>query len=148
MFDATLQLANKEDITATGTTSRSVDLSQVRDIGDGLPMYAIFIITESVVAAGAAKVNFQVVTDDNGALSSPTVIASSGDIGKSELVAGHSINVPIPPSNFSSKPIGELFVGARLLVSTGPATSGKVSAWINDSMVSQKKNYPSGFNVL
>lgn len=138
--------ATGQAVTATAVSTNTIDLSQARDIGEGEPLYVEFIVDTAVTAAGAATVRFEVITSAAAALSSPTVIAASGDIPKASLTLGQKIQVAIPSQSIT--PLGQRYLGAQYTVSTGPLTAGTFTAVVNLGNQSQpQKSYPSGFTV-
>ena len=146
--DALLQLSTAQAVTATAVSTNTLDLGSARDIGAGTDLYAHFTVDTTATAAGAATVAFQIISSASAALSSPTVLAQTGDIPKADLVAGRRpITLEIPPSALASQPVGQRYMGVQYLVGTGPLTAGAFSAFITDSKVDMGKNSPSGFTV-
>lgn len=142
--DKNLRVSTDQAVTATAVSSDTIDLSQARDIGEGKDLYMNFAVTEAATAAGAATVEFQVIASDAAALSSPTVIGSSGAIAKTALTLGANIAVRINPRIGS---LGQRYIGANYVVSTGPLTAGKFTADIVETIQDGKKFYASGFSV-
>lgn len=132
-------------VTTTAVSTNTIDLSQARDIGEGEDLYVQFIVDTAVTAAGAATVRFEIITSAAADLSSPTVIAASGDIGKASLTLGARVELGIPPNHLV--PLGQRYLGVRYTVSTGPLTAGTFTAFINLGGQSSQKSYPSGFTV-
>ena len=148
MTDALLQLASAQAVTATAFSTNTIDLSQNRDIGMGSDLYAVVTVDAAATAAGAATVNFQVVTSANANLSSPTIIGQTDAIAKTELTLGRKpIAIPIPAAALLAQPIGQRYLGLQFTVGTGPLTAGSFSVAIVNSDVAMNKNYPSGFTV-
>lgn len=144
IIDNNLRVSNAQAVTTSAVSTDSIDLSQARDIGEGNDLFMHFTVTESVTAAGAATVEFQVVGSTAGALTSPVVIGSSGAIAKASLAAGARIAVRINPQIGS---LGLRYIGANYAVATGPLTAGKFTADIVED-IQDAKSYASGFSVL
>ena len=61
--DAFLSLSSAQAVTASAVSTNAIDTSLIgRDIGDGKDLYAHFTVDVSAVAAGAATVQFQIIT--------------------------------------------------------------------------------------
>ncbi|MBK8772251.1 MAG: hypothetical protein IPM06_17765 [Rhizobiales bacterium] len=148
MTDALLQLSAAQAVTASAVSTNTIDLGTARDIGPGRQLYAVITVDETATAAGAATVDFQLITSAAAALSSPTIIGATSPIGKAELTAGRKpIVIPIPSANLNAQPIGQRYFGLQFTVATGPLTAGKFTVNITDSDVSVGKYYASGFTV-
>lgn len=148
IVDALLQLSAAQAVTSTAVSTDTIDLLQNRDVGAGNDLYAIFTVDTAATAAGAATVNFQVISSASASLTSPTVLAQTDAIPKTDLTAGRKpIAVRISPQVLNSLPIGQRYLGVQYTVGTGPLTAGAFTCYITDSDVSVNKNYPSGFTV-
>lgn len=148
LTDAFLQLSTAQAVTASAVSTNTIDLGMARDVAPGTALYAVFQVDQTVTAAGAGTVNFQVITSAAAALTSPTVIGASGDIGKAELTAGRRlIAVPLGPSVLAAAPNGQRYLGANYVVGTGPLTAGAFTATITDTMPPGAQLYASGFTV-
>lgn len=143
--DALLRVSADQAVTATAVSTNTVDLSVARDIGEGNDLYMNFAVTEAALAAGAATVEFQVIASAAAALTSPTVIGSSGAIAKTSLTLGANVSVRINPQIAS---LGLRYLGANYVVSTGPLTAGKFTADIVETIQDGRKSYASGFTVV
>ena len=149
LTDALLQLSSAQIVTASAVSTNTVDLSQARDIGAGNNLFVAITVDEAATAAGAATVNFQVITSAAAALTSLTIIGQTDAIAKTELTLGRKVIViPIPSAILLAQPIGQRYLGVQYTVGTGPLTAGKFSAAIIDEDISVNKNYPSGFTVV
>ena len=141
--DALLRLSADQAVTASAVSTNTIDLSQIRDIGEGKPLYMVFTITETF--ATLTSLAFNVVTDDNASLSSPAVINTvSVTLASGGLAAGQQHVLQIPPAIAS---IGERYLGATYTVGGSSATAGKITADIVTNIQDGKKFYPSGFSV-
>ncbi|TPQ24932.1 Bbp16 family capsid cement protein [Methylomonas koyamae] len=149
LTDALLQLSAAQAVTTTAVSTNTIDLGVNRDMGQGSDLYAVFTVDETVTAAGAATVTFQIISSAASNLSSPTVLIESAPIGKAELTAGRDpIAICLPESFLNAQPIGQRYLGVQYTIATGPLTAGKFTCSITDSEVSSNKNYPSGFTVF
>lgn len=143
--DKFLRVSEDQAVTATAVSANTIDLSVAREIGEGRDLYFVFTVTE--VFATLTSLTFQVVTDDNASLSSPTVVAATGAItlAGGGLAAGQQHVVRIP-AQIASK--GERYLGAQYTVGGSSATTGKVTADIVLDIQDGKKFYASGFSVV
>ena len=144
-------VSQSQAVTATAVSTDTIDLSVARDIGPGEDLRFMFNVDTAVTAAGAATVNFQVITSAAANLSSPTVIAQTDAIAKTELTAGRRpIEVVVPRSLLAAQPIGQRYIGVQYTVGTGPLTAGAFTAYLiaGDSVQDIGKNYPVGYAIL
>jgi hypothetical protein len=149
LLDALLQLSAAQAVTATAVSTNTVDLKSARDIAPGNDIYAVIDVEQTVLAAGAATVAFEIISSAAADLSSPTVLVSTAPIGKAELTAGRRpISIAIPDSILNAQPVGQRYLGVRYTVATGPLTAGQFTAYFTDTTPSVGKNYPSGFSVF
>jgi hypothetical protein len=146
LTDANLTLSAAQAVTATAFSTNTIDLGVSRDIGSGEELNIYVNVDVTATAAGAATVNFQVVTSANANLSTPTIIGQTDAIPKANLVAGKQITIPVPRSFINA--LGQRYFGLQYTVGTGPLTAGAFSAGVViDAADSGLKNYPSGFAV-
>lgn len=144
--DANLTLSVSQAVTVSAVSGNTIDLLQARDIGAGEELNIYVNVEVSAAAAGAATVNFQVITSAAANLSSPTIVGQTDAIPKASLVAGKQISIPVPRSFINA--LGQRFIGLQYTVGTGPLTAGTFSAGVViDSVDSGLKNYASGFSV-
>jgi hypothetical protein len=152
LVDASLILSSSQAVTTSAVSINTLDLSggsgtvpspQARDIGAGRQLYVHISVDETVTAAGAATVTFQLIGSANADLSSPIVLIQSDAIPKATLVAGYRFALPIPPQLGS---IGQRYFGVNYSVATGPLTAGKFTAFVTPD-IQDAKVYASGFSV-
>lgn len=144
--DSLLLLSSAQAVTATAFSTNTIDLGSNRDVGAGQQLSAQISVDTTVTAAGAATVRFEVVTSANANLSTPTVIAASGDVPKASLAIGARVVVDIPDNYIT--PLGQRYLGVQYTVSTGPLTAGNFTATILNGEQDVQKSYPSGYTVL
>ncbi|BCB27053.1 phage protein [Sulfurimicrobium lacus] len=148
IIDALLQLSAAQAVTASAVSTNTIDLGVARDIGQGEDLYAAFTVDVAPTAAGAATVQFQIITSAAADLSSPTVIGETDAIPITDLTIHRKpIVLPIPSAQLLAQPIGQRYFGVRYTVGTGPLTAGAFSCNIVDNDPGVGKNYPSGFSV-
>lgn len=143
--DQNLKVSAAQAVTTSAVSADTIDLSVARDIGEGEDLYMAFSVDTAVTAAGAATVEFQVIGSASAALSSPTVLGSSGAIGKASLTAGQLVYVRINPQYAS---LGLRYLGANYNVATGPLTAGAFTANVAHGIQDGRKFYASGFTVV
>ncbi len=141
--DANLKLSAAQAVTVTAFSTNTIDLGVARDIGTGEDLKVHISVDVAATAAGAATVNFQLVTSANADLSSPTIIGQTDAIPKASLTVGTRLVLPIPPSIGGN---GQRYVGIQYTVGTGPLTAGSFTAYVVKD-VEDRKAYASGFSV-
>jgi len=130
-------------ITATAVSTNTIDLGTARDIGEGENLYMVFTVIEAFNTLTSLTMN--VITDDNAALSSGTVIGSTGAVVLANLTAGKQYVVRLPAQIAS---LGERYLGASYTVTGTAPTTGSILAQIVLDIQDGKKFYASGFSVI
>ena len=142
--DKYLRLSEAQEVLTSAVSTNTIDLSQARDVGEGKPLYMVFTVTTAFTrAAGALTVTMTTILDDDAALGSPVVLASTGAIAKADLTAGAQFVLQIPPV-LGSK--GLRYLGASF-TNSATADTGKVTVDIVETFQDGKKFYPSGYTV-
>lgn len=149
MVDDFLKLSAAQAVTATAVSTNTVDLGTSRDLGPGEKLNVQVTVDQTVTAAGAATVTFQVISSAAAALTSPTILGQTDAIGKAELTAGRKpIVIPVPRASLiSAQALGQRYFGLQYTVGTGPLTAGQFTAYVVIDPQDVNKNYPSGFTV-
>jgi hypothetical protein len=148
IIDSQNNFSSAQAVTATAVSANTIDLSQARDVGTGETLYVVVTVDTTVTAAGAATVNFQIISSASAALTSPTILSQTDAIGKAELPAGRRpIVLELPPTILVAQPIGQRYLGLQYTVGTGPLTAGAFTANLVKDTQDISKNYPSGFVV-
>lgn len=129
-------------ITATAVSTNTIDLGTARDIGEGENLYMVFTVIEAFNTLTSLTMN--VITDDNAALSSGTVIGSTGAVVLANLTAGKQYVVRLPAQIAS---LGERYLGASYTVTGTAPTTGSILAQIVLDIQDGRKFYASGFTV-
>ena len=119
-----------------------INLEDVRDIGHGEPIYAVFVVTTTVTSAGAATVAFDIASDSTAAISTSTstLHATVGPFPKADLVAGTIIAVIALPDEGNAY---EQFLGILQVTGTAALTAGAIDAFLT-MHPSGFKGYPDG----
>jgi hypothetical protein len=125
------------------TIGNQIDLGAAeRPIGSLVGMSALFLVitfdVEPDSAGEAATANFQLITDDNSAMSSATVLAQSGAIGENSMTVGSQIVIPLPQGVAY-----ERYIALRQVTAGEAFTAGTINAIITPT-VENHFAYPQG----
>jgi hypothetical protein len=157
IMDSTLEFADAVSVAAAAGTAligNVVDLTVVRDIGNGQPVYLVITTdTEIITGGNAGTINFQLVSDAQAAIAidgTATVHLDTGPfvtddaaVNDARLNAGGVIFCgPIP---LEGKPY-EQYLGILAVIATTTVTAGKINAYLTlDPPV--RKSYPNAANA-
>lgn len=114
--------------TGRGLVGDVYDLQVARNIGNARTLYLVIQITEAVTSAGAATVEFELVSDAQAAIAvdgTATIHWRSGAIAKATLIVGFTMVIPLP----GVKPDYERFVGVITNPAVAALTAGKMNAF-------------------
>jgi hypothetical protein len=148
LTDALLQLSSAQAVTASAVSTNTIDLSQARDLGPGEDITISISVDIAATAAGAATVQFQLITSAAANLGAPTIIAQTDAIGKAALVIGARIDIKVPSqTTVQGVALGQRYLGVQYTVGTGPLTAGSFTAIGVYDFADVTKAYPAAFTV-
>lgn len=147
--DSTLKFC--QDLAITGTAATRlvgdvIDLGTVsQDYGDtSRPMYLVIQVTDAVVSAGDATLQFILATDAQAAITvdgTETRHITTGVIGKADLVVGRQLVGPLP----FVFPEYQRYLGLLVVTGTATTTAGSITAFLTVDPQTWKA-YPEGNN--
>lgn len=130
---------------STVNVGSTIDLGVARDIGNGQPVYVVFIVQTAITSGGAATVKFQVASDSTSTPSvdgTQTVHFTSAAIPVATLVAGYKFSVALPTEGQAY----EQYLGVQVAEAAGQAlTAGAIDAFLSLDPVGWKA-YPDASN--
>jgi hypothetical protein len=119
-----------------------IDLTNVRDIGMGEPLWLVVTVDTTATSGGAATLALNLLTDGDPALGSPVVLATSPTLALAALVAGAmiwAVALPIEGNLY------ERYLGIQQVTGAAAFTAGKINANIVRD-VAKRKLYPDAVN--
>lgn len=104
-----------------------IDSGVARDLGQQ-PVYLVIQITTAVTSAGAATVQFQLVSDATSTISTTTqtIHAITAAIPKATLVAGYQLVIPLP----AEQPAYERYLAIQQVTGVAALTAGAINAFL------------------
>lgn len=149
LIDNQLRLGTAQALSASGNTTDYLDISKVRNLGDGNPLAMVFTVT---VAADYTTTDeaytFAIQCDDNTSFSSPTTLESrlfslaNANPPGTYLKAGAQVVLPIP----AGLSVEQYVRGNFTLGGTTPSVTVTTDV-MPLSMVAKTALYASGFAV-
>lgn len=106
-----------------------IDMQDLRDIGNGMPLYLVISVAVAATSGGSATLQFDLVSDAQAAIDpdTSTVHLSTPVFAVADLVAGASIvQVAIPMQGVAY----ERFVGLVQITGGAAFTAGAVDAFL------------------
>jgi len=146
IIDAQNLFSSAQAVTATAVSTNTVDLSQAREVFAGEEVEIFFNVDTTVTAAGAATVNFQVITPAPAAPTSPPSVVQPDAIPKANLAAGARFSLCVPSAFINN--LGQRYLGIQYTVGTGPLTAGAFTCGVTADWNDVPKYYTSGYAVL
>jgi hypothetical protein len=120
-----------------------VDLGVARDLGGDQAVYLVVTVDTAATSGGSATGQFNLVTDDNSSLSSPTVLVSSVAWPVASMTAGKTLMAVQLPMEGTAY---ERYIGIQQVTGTAAFTAGKVNAFLVDD-VARWKAYDAPFQL-
>lgn len=102
------------------------DVIDIWEYAGGPDLHLVIAVRDSLVSAGAATVEFEIVSDSAGAIAtdgSATLHASTGPVPVAELVAGYKVG-------FRLDHTAERYLGLVANVAVAELTSGKLDVYL------------------
>jgi hypothetical protein len=104
-----------------------VDLGVARDLGGDMATYLVITVDTTATSGGSATGQFNLVTDDNASLTSPTTLVSSKAWTVATMTAGTvlmAVQLPLEGTAY------ERYIGIQQVTGTAAFTAGKVNAFV------------------
>lgn len=136
ILDDFLEFADAASVVQTGTgvanIGNVIDLTTVRDVGEGKPMYLVIQVTTDL--AGGSTVHFQLASDSSATLatSGQSIHVRSATYTDTTLDQGEAIVLPIPPMGYGAPIQYERYLGVQMVTATATLTAGAVNAFLTD----------------
>ncbi len=131
ILDERLEIADATTIVDSGTNTvligDVIDITDVRDIGQGQPVYLVIQITEAV-SGTSSTINFRLRSDGVAAIHATTSTAhvETGAIAEAVLVVGFRIVLALPPEGNAY----ERYLGLQVITATALTTAGAINAFL------------------
>lgn len=134
IIDYENELANKQAVTASAATTNVIDFGAARDVATGKPLLLEIICDETVTAAGAATVDFQLQYDSTETFTPDKTVDLNMGVAKGDLTAGTVVYRGSIPEGAEYQ-----YMRGYHTVNTGPLTAGKFSWRIIDAGQTNKQ---------
>lgn len=142
-IDAQQLFSDSQVVTASANSTNVMDLKVARDVGIGESSWIFILVTEAMTDAGGdSTVTVSLITDDNAALSSESVVQQLVVIPAS-TAAGTLYVFPLPAAVLNEY---EQYIGLDYTVTGGNLTTGKFTAGLVKD-IQHVTNYASGYSV-
>jgi hypothetical protein len=99
-------------------------------------MWLVILIQTTATSGGSATLVMNFVTDDNAALSSPTILLSSSSFAVATLTAGKVVLMVALP--LDAAVLWERFVGLQQVTGVAAFTAGKIDAFLTHDIAKWK----------
>ena len=136
-------------ITASAVSTNTVDLTNIRDIGEGGEELILRILVTTANFATLTSLTIDAIVTDNADLTgNVTPIGSTGAIARAELLVGERFNVRLNPRLAGTARTGRRYLGVRYTVTGSNATAGAIFADFGVGVQDGLKFYSSGYSIL
>jgi len=114
-----------------------INMEDVRDLGQGNPLYLVVTVETTATSGGSATGQFQLVSDATSTISTTTqtVHAVSAAHAVASMVAGYSIFVIALPQEGT---VYEQYLGIQQITGTAAFTAGKIDAFLTMDVAAWK----------
>lgn len=119
-----------------------IDLGVARNVGmlgGGDELFLVITVDTTATSGGSATGAFNLVTDDNSSMSSPTVIRQGSAIAVATLVQGYQIAAFAMPNSDSY----ERYIAIQQTTAVAAFTAGKINAFLTNTPPA-RRSYPDG----
>ena len=120
-----------------------IDLGVARDLGGDMALYLVVTVDTAATSGGSATGQFNLVTDDNASLSSPTALVSSVAWAVASMTAGKTLMAVQLPMEGTAY---ERYIGIQQVTGTAAFTAGKVNAFLTTD-VARWKAYDAPYQL-
>jgi len=103
-----------------------IDLQVIRDVGAGARVFLVVEVDTTATSGGSATGVFNLVTDDNSAMSSPAVIISSASFAVAAMTAGKVLMAVVLPTEGVAY---ERYLAIQQVTGVAAFTAGKINAF-------------------
>ena len=154
------RLSEAQQVTADAASTNVVDLEDVRDLGEGTPVYAHFQVVNGDIT-GEGNIRIQVVTSDSSTLASGRfLLAESPALTQTELTENSQFFLPIGffrrgedntiyafDGTPTSTANGLRYIGAYYDVTDTVGGSGRITARLTLDTSTTPRIYPASTNT-
>lgn len=141
ILDGDLLFSEDQAVTAEADATNVIDLTNVRDVGVGEPLYIMLLVTETFDDTGDdSTLNVDLVTDNNAAMSSDAVVQDLVTL-PALTAAGTLYFFPLTPEILNAY---ERYITLHYTPANGNLSAGKITAGIVKDIqryTSYAKNY-------
>lgn len=104
-----------------------IDLGAAKQLNDPKSLYLVITVDVTATSGGSATLAVALLTDDNAAMSSPTVVWQGNAVAVATLVAGYRYAVVELPKGADNY---ERYLGLRQVTGTAAFTAGAINAFL------------------
>ncbi len=156
IMDANLEFADAVSVAnaaATINIGDVIDMSVVRDIGNGQPVYLVISVDTEIITGGSAgTIQFQLVSD---AVTTPSTTTATIHAISEEFVTDDTLLIddelragefPFVVALPLEGPEYERYLGIQAIIGTTTTTAGNINAYLTLDPVHAPRSYPDASN--